>query len=857
MDEGGNYESSAPKSPASHVAAPLPPKPALLEADSLLPQADRICGSVVKASILVTVFIACSNLVVWWVPDLRYIAGLPGMMVMRANTACGILLASSSLLCWHLAASRPTKSHWLSQVAVICGGLAALIGGLTSLEYLIQANLGIDTLLAAATFPEDHAHAYVSSPGRMSLNASLSLFFTGLSLCGLDWTFNIGRPRRIYAAPILAVISAVPAAFGLVGYLSGTGHFTGLLKSTNILIHTALALLMLAVGVLAARKERHPVRRILSQSAGGMLLRWLLPGSTASLVLLAWLIGRWDDYDFMDAREGRALLLFGGLLLFYTLIVSVSRAVDDQEAKALRAKSALRDEEQRSQSILETSLDGVLLMDMDGRVVDWNLAAECIFGWKREEMLGRVLANYIIPERLREAHMKGLARYLKTGTGAILGSRMELPALRRDGTEFPVELSINAVVDVSPPMFVGFIRDITQRQKAAQALLEAKEQAEKASQAKDDFLAALSHELRTPLTPVLLSSSVMSKDTRLPEDIRHSIQMIERHVSLEARLIDDLLDLTRISRGKLLLRTEVCDVHSLIQHAWDIIKDEAHKKNLTVQLQLQSPNSRLNGDPARIQQVFWNLLKNAVKFTPQSGSVTLLSRHEGDPGHLVVDITDTGIGFEPALADQLFLPFEQEKMEVQFGGLGLGLAIARAIVELHQGSITASSRGPGLGATFTVSLPCAADHPENITAQVPKSPTNVPTDQFLKILLVEDHEPTRQVLARLLNRAGHEVTAVGSVAEAILAADMASGSLEILVSDVGLPDGSGMDIMRHLRSKSMKIAGIALSGYGMEDDLQRTHDAGFSTHLVKPVKFDQLVQALAEIKLPTVSPELQ
>ncbi|MEN3940475.1 PAS domain S-box protein [Prosthecobacter sp. SYSU 5D2] len=829
------------------MAVPLTSRSPLSVADSQLPQAERICDGIVKAAVLGTVLIAGSNLAVWMIPSLHYIAGLPGMMVMRVNNCVALLCAALSLLMWQLA-KKFAASKGYRQAAGLLGALVALIGGLTSLQYFSGADLQIDNLLTAATFPEDHANAHVTAPGRMSLNASLSLFFLGLSLWGLDWTVNAGRARRIFTAPILAVTAAVPAAFGLVGYMAGTGAFTGLLKSTNILMHAALVLVLLALGVMAIRNERQPVRRVLSQSAGGMLLRWMLPGSTASLVILAWLVGHGRANGMIATGEGRALMLFGGLLLFYTLIVAVSRAVDDQEAKARRAKFALREEEQRSESILKTSLDGVLLMDDSGRVVDWNLAAEKIFGWSREEMLGRMLADYIIPERLREAHESGLKKYLDAGTAPILGQRLEMPALRRDGTEFPVELSINAVVDASPPMFVGFIRDITARQKAEQALLEAKEQAEKASQAKDDFLAALSHELRTPLTPVLLSSSVMSRDERLPEDVRHALGMIERHVSLEARLIDDLLDLTRISRGKLLLRAETCDVHSLILHAWEIIKEDAQIKNLVVRLVLQSPHSLLPGDSSRIQQVFWNLLKNAVKFTPAGGTITLSSHYLEETSQLVVRIQDSGIGFEPGIAEQLFMPFEQEKMEVQFGGLGLGLAIARAIVELHGGSISAASDGPGKGALFTVTLPCSSTLQETATIRPQKPEAEPPASHLFNILLVEDHEPTRQVLARLLNRAGHVVTAVGSVAEGVLAAEMAANTLDILVSDVGLPDGSGMDLMQQLRSRGIILSGIALSGYGMEEDHQRTREAGFARHLVKPVKFEQLQQALAELQ---------
>ena len=318
--------------PTFFVAAPPTSKTNPLVADAQLSQARRISDTVVRMAVFSTLIIAGSNLTVWLFPSLHHIAAMPGMMVMRVNTCVALLFAALSLLTWHLAEGSVSRrgSH---QAAGFLGAVAATIGGLTSIEYLFGLDLGLDTLLLGATFPGDQASAHVTAPGRMSFNAALSLFFLGLSLWGLDWTVSIGRARPVFTAPILAVISALPASFALVGYLAGTGNFTGLLKSTNILLHAALALLLLALGILAVRSDRQPVRRVLSRSAGGMLLRWMLPGSTISLILLTWFVGRGRDTGLIAHGEGRALMLFGGLILFYTLIVSVSRAVDDERPK--------------------------------------------------------------------------------------------------------------------------------------------------------------------------------------------------------------------------------------------------------------------------------------------------------------------------------------------------------------------------------------------------------------------------------------------------------------------------------------------------------------------------------------------
>lgn len=815
-----------------------------------LPGAARFSSGVVWVSGLLALAIAGSNLLIWTVPAFQFLAHIPGVMIMRANTALGITAAACSLLMW-MWAGRDGGQGKRRSLAALLGAVPALVGLITSYLWLTGASLGFDTFLAPATFPGDTGHAFTVVPGRMSLNAALAMGIMGLALAGLDWTFSLGRLRRIYTAPVLAVVAALPSCFGLVGYLSGSGSFTGLLKSTNVLLHTAASLLVLSIGVMAIRPDRQPVRRILSQGAGGILLRWLLPGATLSLITLAWLINKARNFGWVASGEGTALMLFGGLILLFALIVSASRSIDVQERRAQAARLALHDEELRSRSILETSLDGVLLMDVEGRVLDWNLAAERIFGWSREEMLRRPLADHIIPERLRNLHNQGLKNYLITGKGPVLGRRVELSALRRDGTEFPVELSINAVTDAEPPVFVGFIRDITERQRASQALREAKDHAEKASQAKDDFLAALSHELRTPLTPILLTASTLHEDPRLPEDVRSMLAMIERQVSLEARLIDDLLDLTRIAKGKLHLRSEVCDMSALLRHTMEIVADDAAAKNIRLHQHFQADDHTLTGDSARLQQVFWNLLKNAVKFTSSGGNISLFTQRLEPEGLLQIQVRDDGLGFAPERAEQLFMPFEQEKpgYQHQFGGLGLGLAIARSIVTLHGGRIQAESAGPGQGACFTVTLPTAVPgevEPEPADAETLPDALP-PVTQALTILLVEDHEHTRQVLARLLQRAGHRVVTAANVEEAVALAHSANPPPEVLISDLGLPDGSGIDILRRLRDSGLQIPGIALSGYGMEDDVLRTREAGFAAHLVKPVKFEQLVSALSEV----------
>ena len=355
--------------------------------------------------------------------------------------------------------------------------------------------------------------------------------------------------------------------------------------------------------------------------------------------------------------------------------------------------------------------------------------------------------------------------------------------------------------------------------------------------AKDQFLAMLSHELRTPLTPVLASAIALENEQALPENIQESTQIIRRNVELEARLIDDLLDLTRISRGKVQLNFEVVNAHTLLQNALEICQADIDRKHLALRLDLAADNVHLQADPARLQQIFWNLIKNAVKFTPEGGQISVSTSNDaGDQLH--VKIVDTGFGIEPESLPKIFDAFEQAGW-TQFGGLGLGLAISKTLVDAHKGTITAESAGRNKGATFTLMFPtCKKADDQAAPAATPTTPQR----RTMRILLVEDHEDTNRSLTRLLRRRGHHVQSASTVQSAL---DLSKKEeFDVLISDLGLPDGSGIDLMRMLNS-GRPLLGIALTGFGMEGDIRQSHDAGFKHHLVKPIdlnKLDLLIQ---------------
>lgn len=366
-------------------------------------------------------------------------------------------------------------------------------------------------------------------------------------------------------------------------------------------------------------------------------------------------------------------------------------------------------------------------------------------------------------------------------------------------------------------------------------------EAQEANARKDHFLAALSHELRTPLTPVL--AAVSTKDVRKYsyDEVERIFAIIHRNISVEARLIDDMLDLTRIARGKLQLSLKSLELHTILQHAAEAVEEERAAKNIQIIWCLGANHHVIDADEARLQQVFWNILKNAIKFTPAAGVVEVTTSNFDDM--VTVEITDTGIGLQPETEAKIFNAFEQGRTEItqRFGGLGLGLAISKALVEAHAGTISAANRTDVHGAIFQVILPI---DPAKQVAAVSREEF-APHTSTAKLLLIEDHADSAFFLKQILQGMGYKVTAALTAEEGLQA--YKDGAFDIVISDLGLPDKSGIDLMREIQAVR-KVPAIALSGYGMEDDVSRAKAAGFISHLTKPTDIDSLARALETLK---------
>lgn len=598
-------------------------------------------------------------------------------------------------------------------------------------------------------------------------------------------------------------------------------------------IYAAVVLLVLAASIVLAW--------ILASVLQRTLARPIL-----ELAHTAEAISQASDYSLRARQYGRDEL--GRLTAVFNAMLE----------RTQHAVGALRESEARFRQMADAAPVLIWLAGPKGECTWVNQRWVDFVGRPLDQITGHAWSEDIHPDDRSEA-----LRIYRQGFDARRPIQVEYRLRRHDG-------EYRWMIDHGVPRFgaageftgyIGSCTDVTDRKLGEQEVALARDKALAASRAKDEFLAALSHELRTPLNPVLLVASEAAQNPDLPKPVREDFDLIAKNVALEARLIDDLLDLTRIVRGKLSLDLRPRDLHAILRDAIATVWSELEAKRIRLRLDLAAERAVIWGDAVRLQQVFWNVLKNAVKFTPEGGEVRVETRMLADAERVQVRISDTGIGLTEAELGRIFEAFSQGEhadgtKSHRFGGLGLGLAISRMLVELHVGTIRATSAGRDQGATFVIELPLALDqevpepggiqHPLDDCETAPASrETTRSTAGGRAILLVEDHTPTARTLAHLLSRRGFEVVSAASVAEARAAA--AQRKFELVISDIGLPDGDGVQLMNELRAAHPHLRGLALSGYGAEQDVSRSHAAGFEEHLIKPINVEALDQAMSRL----------
>jgi two-component system CheB/CheR fusion protein len=544
-------------------------------------------------------------------------------------------------------------------------------------------------------------------------------------------------------------------------------------------------------------------------------------------------------------------------------IIGDSTIARDISGKKRHAE-ALSESNARKAAILQMALDAIITIDHQGKLIEFNPAAEKMFGCRLEDVLGQQMAELIIPPSLRDRHYHGLARYLATGEGPVLNRRVEMTALRADGTEFPVELAIAPISDSGARYFTGSIRDITERKQLEEELWKRVDELAQADRRKTEFLAILAHELRNPLAPLRNGLEVLRLAGGDASKAEETQVMMERQVHHLTRLIDDLLDVSRISRGRIDLRKERVELAAVVNHALEVCRSDLDAAGHELTVRLPPEPLILKADPVRLVQVVENLLNNAIKYTHRGGRIAVTAEREG--GEAVLRVRDSGQGIDPEFLPRIWDLFMQAdpSRESARGGLGIGLTMVRDLVQMHGGLVEAHSEGPGKGSEFVVRLPIAAPSSngdvetrgagDTATPSVPgvsESPTPGASAELSgrRILLVDDNADVADVLGMLLRLKDNEVHIAYDGPGALDAA--ARHRPEIILLDIALPGMSGYEVARRLRQDvglDQAIL-IAASGYCAEEDRRRSLEAGFDGYLVKPIEVDHIQELLSEREL--------
>jgi PAS domain S-box-containing protein len=556
-------------------------------------------------------------------------------------------------------------------------------------------------------------------------------------------------------------------------------------------------------------------------------------------------------------KDGTYRLLMGNYRPVLDQGVMYGMAVDITERK--RTEEALRESERQTRLILDTAYEAFISIDLEGRIVDWNAEAERVFGWSREEALGRVLADTIVPERYRAAHVRGLKHYLATGEGPLLGRRIEIEALRRNGSEFPVELTISPTPLDHTVVFNAFLRDITDRRRAEEALHaasgeaeRAREEAQLANRAKSEFLARMSHELRTPLNAILGFAQLLEIDG-LGAQHGESVGQILRAGRHLLQLIDEVLDVARIEQGGLSLSIEPVHLGDVVREAVDLVRPLAVSAHVEIRADLAQFDLHALADGQRLRQVIMNLLSNAVKYNREGGEVTV-SYSPAPDGRVRIAVADTGPGIAAELMDRLFLPFERlgaERTPVE--GTGIGLSISKRLVELMGGEIGAESQ-MGQGSTFWVELEAAEAPEERAVAALERAP-DVPVGSGgeRRVLYVEDNLSNLRLVEQIIAR--RPTAKVIAAMQGGLALDLAREHRpDLILLDVHLPDIEGDEVLRRLREdpETRAIPVVMVSAEATPRKVERLLAAGARAYLTKPLDVKQFLEVVDEIFTETM-----
>ncbi len=545
----------------------------------------------------------------------------------------------------------------------------------------------------------------------------------------------------------------------------------------------------------------------------------------------------WANVVITALRDGSGLLRGFG---------KVTRDLSDRRATEER----LRESEERFHSLVDAVVDyAIFMLDEQGHVTTWNVGAHRLKGYEPEEVLGQHFSVFYTPEdRERGRPEQILETVRREGRFEEEGWRV-----RKDGTRFWADVAITPLRDSEGKVrgFAKITRDLTERREAEENERAAAAAAQ-ASRAKDDFLATVSHELRTPLSAILGWATIL-KDRVTDPEVAKPLQIIHRNAKAQVRIIDDILDVSRIIAGKFAIEPRPSNLVDIVNQAVDAVRASAAAKSVTIQTSFERQLCLLVADPERLQQVIWNLLSNSVKFTPSGGTISVSVRQTDEA--ITLRVSDTGVGIEPSFLPYVFDRFRQADPAStrSAGGLGLGLALVKHIVELHRGTVDVVSAGRGKGATFTIQLPVSESRPSSErplrTADAEPKAQTTPL-KGVRVLVVDDEPDARDVIVAVLEQAGAVVASAGSAREAL--DSYRSQIPDMILSDISMPGEDGFAFLAKLRALDggSEVPVVALTASAREQDRARALAAGFRAHLAKPIEPAVLASIVAGFVRP-------
>lgn len=773
----------------------------------------------------------------------------PGLVAMKPNTAVCLCLGGLSLLL--LAQPRPDPRK--RRASALLAGAMALVGALTLVEYLTEWRFGIDELL--------FQDRYVSrAPGRMAPITAFNFVCLGTAL----WLLRF--PHRTVIAHTLAIGTACTSILAMVGYLYGVPSLYESGRFSAIALHTSVAFLLLSVGVWCAGSRVGFMRVLTNSETSGMLVRRYLPAALIVPFLIGWLRVQGVRYGWFDPELGVVIVAMTNATAFVVLVWIGAHSVHVSEGRQALARQELRESEGRLRQLADAMPQIVWTSRPDG-MLDYSNRRWYEYIEQTETEVSP--ADWHL--RVHPDDLAGAAAAWGRATGSGEPYATEFRVRRADGAYrwFLVRALPIREADGTISRWYGTCTDIhehRQLQEQNEQLLgserAARSEAERTSQMKDEFLSTLSHELRTPLNAILGWAQMLRGDPANSGDVESGLATIERNARAQKGIIEDLLDMSAIVSGKVRLDVQRMDLVSVVEAAVETVRPAATAKGIRLQPVLDPKSRHVSGDPNRLQQVFWNLLTNAVKFTPKGGSVQVVL--ERIHSHLEVSVADSGEGIAPEFLPHVFDRFRQQDASTtrRHGGLGLGLAIVKQIVELHGGTVHVGSPGLGQGTTFRVMLPLNATRPEASHRDEdrchPQAETTPPSSDLVdgfrlagvRVLVVDDDADARALVKRLLEDRGANVQAAGSAGAAVEL--FRAGRPDVLVSDIGMPGEDGYSLLRRVRALEAEVGGtpvpaVALTAYARSEDRMKAVLAGFQMHVAKPVEPAELLAMVASL----------